>query len=81
MTTLTIKLDDDLAHQLQVQSAEVGTTVEEYVREILRRAAASSSLRALVRQNEARLREAGYKSEEEVERAIRTGIEDVRRAR
>lgn len=81
MTTLTIQLDDALAHWLQVQSAETGVTVEDYVREVLRRATVLSSVRTFARQNEARLRKAGYGSEEEVEHAIRTGIEGVRRVR
>lgn len=81
MTTITIPLNDAVARSLEERSREAGKTPEEYAREVLSRVAALSPLQALAERNAQRLREAGYESEADVDKAIQEGIEDVRRAR
>ena len=81
MTTLTISLGDALARRLEARSAELGKSPEESAREVLSRVAGIPPLRAFARQNAERLRGSEYSSEDEVERAIQEGIEEVRRAR
>ena len=66
MTTLSIKLEDQLAQWLKTRSAEAGQSPEELIRDTLRRRQKLDEFKALADQIHRKTLSAGYTSEEEI---------------